>query len=332
MSETPEAYQRTPENISKASCVSLAIAGHMVRKAIQREEAGTPSSLKNIADSILSSRISDLEPLEPAKYQEVGTLTQAANLWHGTGRYQYHPSGQIVDVLDNIARAGRIQTNYDRYDVETGPMDSISLARARMYGRAYADMHNNNSEGERPERHGSAIFWASVFVGDWALAFAREQGGYRNARDRMKEAGSDHWHAKINSRHLGIRADFVKGSDITGNYPILFGVEGVVPAKTSGAFALHEVRTCQPIEITTQITHAEVPRAKVGETQDKFAEYGLSKTPIMAIEDGERYAASQNFSGLLGRYFGVTTPAKPRLLTPDIIGARSVGHVFDQFI
>lgn len=296
-----EALPKTPHNPSKASCLALALAGRMVRKAGEREaEHGSSSITKAAIDALLSRRIAHLGPLDDERHAAVKTVTEAASLWHGTGRYQYKQGGRIVDVLKRIAVTGEIATNYDQYDISAGPMHSISLAKSRMYARAYADMHINQRrrDGE-PLRHGSAIFWASVFIGDWALEFAREQGGYRNARDQMRNAGSDNWHNKINASPLDIRAGFTQGSDINGNYPVLFGVDSARNTRTSGSFALHEVRTRHPISLM-RVTHIEVPQDRIAPTEALFAEYGKHQPTVASIEDAERYASTFSFSELMG--------------------------------
>lgn len=213
--------------------------------------------------------------------------------WHGTGRYQYGTDGKI-DVLDSIATTGKLLPNYDAFDL-TRPMTSVSLARSRVYGRAYADMHGRGVEEQ--ERYGSSLFWAAAFLGSVAVEAAIEAqvwkpSGYHRMMEHLEEADALEWYKKITRATsptvLNVYRD---GSDIPDNYPVLFGVRDVEQTSVGRAVALHEVRTEQPIDLSTDITHIEVPRRHIEETQRL-----LGGIAIMAIEDAEHHAAQYTFS------------------------------------
>lgn len=213
--------------------------------------------------------------------------------WHGTGRYQYSSDGRI-DVLDSIAATGKLLPNYDAFDL-TRPMTSVSLARARIYGRAYADMHGRGAD--EPERYGSSLFWASAFLGSIAVEAAMEAkvwwpSGYHRMMKHLEEADALEWYKKVTRATTPTILDMYKhGSDIEENYPVLFGIRDVEPTQVGKAVALHEVRTEQPIDLSTDITHVEVPRKHLDDTRRL-----LGGIAIMALEDAEHHTAQYTFS------------------------------------
>lgn len=269
------------------------VAGNALRKY---GGTGTKPRVLRAIDHVVSPRISTLEPLAPEEHHEIEGMIAKTKLWHGTGRYQYR-DGSPIDVLEGIVKQGSLQPHADPFDT-TGPMQTVSLARSRIYSRAYADMHLNRSESQ-PERHGSALFWANAFLGDFALESAKEEGGLRKAGDHLKANGSREWHSKITKDKLSVLGSFRLGSDIPGNYPILFGVADAQPVQTSRAIATHEVRSGDPIDVDTQITHVEVPEEMIPQTRVIFERYGRADIPILAIEDFERYAAALPVSELM---------------------------------
>lgn len=226
---------------------------------------------------------------------KVEAATKQSEYWHGTGRYQYR-DGKVVDVLKGMIEQGGLLPQTDDIDL-VGTMDSVSLARSRTYARAYADMHQN---GENGERNGSALLWSAAFIGPLALKIAQEEKVWRSAnRQRVKDhfaaSNSAKWYEKVRREPTGTLGIFAKGSDIEGNYPILFGIkEGTVaPTKTSESVAVHEVRSTEPISFG-DLTHIEVPESKVPETQAMLMDAGF-EVPVMAIEDFEAYSAQQPF-------------------------------------
>jgi hypothetical protein len=221
------------------------------------------------------------------------TYADRALYWHGTGRYQYRGE-TTIDVLQSIADKGQILPNYDTFDI-TRPMDSVSLARARIYGRAYADMHGRGANEQ--ERYGNSLFWACAFLGSVAVEACKETKvwspkGYGLMISHLRETSAVDWYKKI-TRALepSVIYAYGNGSDIDNNYPMLFGVKAIETTEVSQTVSLHEVRSEQPLDISSDITHVEVPRDKIDETKRV-----LGGVAIRAIEDGERIAAQYTFS------------------------------------
>jgi hypothetical protein len=215
--------------------------------------------------------------------------------WHGTGRYQY-AGDTIVDVLGSIARTRMLLPSYDAFDL-IRPMQSVSLARSRVYGRVYADMHGTGSKEK--ERYGSSLFWACAFLGDIAVEASLETRvwrptGYRRMMDHLFEANALQWYKKLTRASGNTVVNIYRdGSDIQGNYPVLFGVRrgSVTPSATSKAVSIHESRSECPIPLDHSIVHVEVPRDHVEETNRI-----LGGVAVKAIEDGERWSANFLFS------------------------------------
>lgn len=214
-------------------------------------------------------------------------------LWHGTGRYKYK-EGEVVDVLEGIAATRTILPNQDNFDL-LRPMTSISLARSRMYARAYADMFGNGQD-ER-ERYGSSLLWACSFLGSVAIEASKETkvwrpSGYYKMMGHLATANAIEWYKKITRvPNPSVVSVYRDGSDIHDNYPVLFGVRSVEPTVTSNAVALHEVRTEQPLNIDADITHVEVPRSHIEGTRRV-----LGGIATMAIEDGETISSQYTFT------------------------------------
>jgi hypothetical protein len=219
------------------------------------------------------------------------TETVQADYWHGTGRYQYS-NGVVVDVLKGIAEQGALLPSYDAFDLNR-PMTSISLAKQRMYARAYADMHGQGSR--ETERHGSSLLWASIYLGDIAIEAAREAEawkprGYKRMMDHLRTGNAAEWYKKVTRTNASVLSLYGHGSDIEGNYPMLFGIsKGIELVDTSRAVGLHEVRTESSIPLEL-VTHVEVPRERVEETRR------LIDIEVVAIEDGEAYSSLKKFS------------------------------------
>lgn len=216
-------------------------------------------------------------------------------LWHGTGRYQYR-DGEYIDVLKKISNAQALLPKYDAFDLDR-PMCSVSLARSRMYARAYADMHGNGSQ-ER-ERYGNSLFWACTFMGDIAIEAALESRswsprGYRKMMNHLANADTVNWYKKMTSMdNPTVLSVYRQGSDIAGNYPILFGVDSahVRASSVSRAVDIHEVRSEEPIAISS-MTHIEVPRSRLDTTAQVIGHL----LPVVSLEDSENIAARYSFS------------------------------------
>lgn len=270
------------------------VLGVMALRAI-RGKSGALS--ERVAKRIIAkdSTVTGRE-VAPEVLAKVEAASKQTEFWHGTGRYQYR-DGKVVDVLKGMIEQGGLLPQRDDIDL-VGTMDSVSLARSRTYARAYADMHEN---GEKGERNGSALLWSAAFIGPLALKIAQEEKVWRSAnRQRVKEhfaaSNSAKWYEKVHQEPTGTLGIFAKGSDIEGNYPILFGVKDgtVIPTKTSESVAVHEVRSTEPISFS-DLTHIEVPESRVPETQAMLMEAGF-EVPVMAIEDFEAYATRQSFT------------------------------------
>ncbi len=268
--------------------------GHLTGRAVRRSQRLGKRALPMLLfDAVLTRRISRLPRLKPAETQSITNALNDTTYWHGSGRFQYR-DGTVIDLLQIVAEQGRLEPQLDHFDT-TGPMQSLSLAHSRIYGRAYADIHRNKQESYS-ERYGSAEFWATMFLGDSGLISAKEVGGYRKALRQIRANGSHDWHRKINKKQLNLVGNFREGSDIAGNYPILYGVTKIALTKTSRAIAAHEIRTTKPIELAKHITHIEVPRERIAETKAILQAHGHSSIPVLAIEDFERFARTQPYS------------------------------------
>lgn len=233
--------------------------------------------------------------VDPETMAKVEATSKQTEYWHGTGRFQYR-DGKVIDVLKGMIDQGGLLPHRDDIDL-VGAMDSVSLARSRTYARAYADMHEN---GEKGERHGSALLWSAAFIGPLALKMVHEGKAWRKEnrlkmREHFANSNSAQWYRKVRQEPTGTLGIFAYGSDIQDNYPILFGVkEGVVaPTETSDSVAVHEVRSTEPIGFA-EMTHIEVPESRVLETQAMLSGAGF-EVPVMAIEDFEAYSARQSF-------------------------------------
>lgn len=230
-----------PQRISdKGQRILIGIASRLTNNAVrQYERSGmTPRRLRMLDRAILSRRLSQLPPPSPELRARIDAMAKQTKYWHGTGRYQYR-DGQVIDVLKYIVQHRELRPSRDPFDI-LGHTNSVSLAYARIYARAYADLHRNATV--RAERHGSSAFWSVFFLADYALEAAHEEGGLSRVIQRLSESGKDEWHGKINRQQLSVFASFATGSDIDGNYPILFGVRDVDALPTSHAIAIHEVR------------------------------------------------------------------------------------------
>jgi hypothetical protein len=270
-----------------------AVLGMMALRAIKGKSGAIT---ERVAKRVLNKDSSVLDrKVSSETMKKIEVASEQTEYWHGTGRFQYR-DGKVVDVLRSMINQGGLLPHRDDIDL-VGAMDSVSLARSRTYARAYADMHEN---GEKGERHGSALLWSAAFIGPLALKMVHEGKVWRKEnrlkmREHFANSNSAQWYRKVRQEPTGTLGIFAYGSDIQDNYPILFGVkEGVVtPAKTSDSVAVHEVRSTEPISFA-DMTHIEVPESRVLETQAMISEAGF-EVPVMAIEDFEAYSARQSF-------------------------------------
>jgi hypothetical protein len=277
--------------------------GRVVRRGMEDKEE-RPYRVRAI-DAFMS-HIPPLQ-LEHVASPEIERLHAEAGFWHGAGRFRYS-DGEVIDVLSAITESGAVRAHLDAFDVVTGPMEIISLSRARMYARAYADMFRFQPGTD--VRYGDSQFWGSVYLTDTIIQSLIENKvwtleGYRTMMDHVGENKLRDWCAKFTSAEVKSTTQLYRaGSDIPGNHPILFGIRpgSFAPVATSQAVALHEVRTRESLNLPGgDITHLEVPLAHLEEDTEVLKSAGFD-LPVVAIEDAERHLARTAFSALvLGR-------------------------------
>ena len=226
-------------------------------------------------------------------YSEIYNSTP---LWHGSGRYQYDDTGTVKDVFDSILEQGGFTPKFDPYDLSTN-MTSISLTPDRTYARMYADIHH--PEPDNAPRHGSPDLLTGYYLGPVPVEALKETVktfGLREsvkAIQRVRNSGKENgpWSKKVNKSTPSMTHIFREGSDIEGNYPILFGIADIEEKlPVSDYIAKHEVRTTTRIDLS-KVTHLEVPEENITETKDLLAQYGIDM-PVIPIELGEAYSAS----------------------------------------
>ncbi len=231
--------------------------------------------------------------------QEIVELYTEATCWHGTGRYKYNERGEVVDVLKGMITEGGLLPHDDDWDWELGKIQSVSLARSRMYARLYAGM--NMPHGKRiGNEYRPRLLWFYYFFNTSRLLALFEHGSpyglFRNYPRKLAD-----WARKITMRRIKTMRDiFLKGTDIVENYPILIGIKStnIRPVVGARVFNLHEVRTASSIGFT-DMTHIEVPHTKIAETTALLHENGI-QTTVIPIEDGELYCRQFSFFSLVG--------------------------------
>jgi hypothetical protein len=259
-----------------------------------------PTIRLKLIDSALASRLPKLEPLSPEYQASLKNVLRPARNWHGTGRYQYE-NGQIVDLLNEIAQQGKLLPHYDAADMN-GSKAIISTARSRMYARTYADLHGKGAN--ETGRYGSSRFWILLFDGDFFTQLLKDNWHTHAQRQHIRQhfaaAGGDQWYKKVRRQPTLLLDLFFVGSDIPGNYPIIFGIKdgAFKPIKISRPFALHEDRSSEPVALSHDITHLEVPGKYVDEVRQLLLRCGYN-TSVLPIEDCERLYARLSVSQLM---------------------------------
>lgn len=251
--------------------------------------------------------ISGKPELKTYPSQDVDTYlasVERTKLWHGTGRFQHH-GDRVVDVLQAILKNGSLNPASDVYALLVGgdQMVSISTTPYRVIARSYADTHGKG-EAE-PHRFGSSLWWAaycySVFYGELFTRY-----GVKTLRNWSKwdkasadQTGERQWGKKVHTQAISVWDVFGSGSDIAENYPIVFGVMRYgVAVKLPNPMARVEIRLTEQIELA-DISHIEVPEARVNEVVSRMAEYGYD-IPVFPIELGEFVSSTQSVGELLG--------------------------------
>lgn len=256
---------------------------------------------KNVQRQLDRSAVTAYAPADIAQYK---TIAAAARLWHGTGRYQY-AHGKVVDVLASILAGGSLNPVKDVYGIFVGEkeMVTISTTPLRIIARSYADTHGLGAREQN--RYGSSLWWVAYYYSlFYGLAFTRygmtvlKNLAKWNAASKGAD-GEIAWGKKVNARSTSVWDTFGSGSDIPGNYPILFGI-----ARYGGRMKLPkimeqaEVRLSDPISVA-DLSHIEVPEEKIAEVRFLLAGRGLD-IPVFPIELGEYAASKQPFPQLIG--------------------------------
>lgn len=248
------------------------------------------------------SKLIEFSQSELSKYEK---SFKSAKLWHGSGRYKYETGG-VFDILANILEYGAINPMQDIYAVSVGmdEMSTISTTPLRMIARSYADTFGAGSN-ER-SRYGSSEFWATYFYGMfYAMLFSRYAvTTFRNWsrwREKAKnDNGSTAWGQKVHKASEHVWDTFILGSDIVGNFPIVYAIRDYSdPVKLPESLAKAEVRLQNPVKIS-ELSHIEVPLAKIGEAKKMLSQFRHGDVKVFAIELGEYYASQQDFHELVG--------------------------------
>lgn len=232
---------------------------------------------------------------EPSpEIESVRELIEATAYWHGTGRYQYDDSGEIVDVLEGIAAHGGFTPRQDDWEMSR-QMVSTSFARDRDYGRLYADMHSPSPMSlERTTPQSELVRKYTRGVARQAVSAYFRENGLRATIDKARDARqklvlNGRWSRKVNSNAPPITKIFTMGSDISDNYPILFGIKDLPQTEEIASYlARFEVRTTEPV-LLDECTHVEVPQERVEEVTALLRSQNIS-LPVVAIEDAEKLA------------------------------------------
>lgn len=247
-----------------------------------------------------------LKPFSSQDRHRYETTTSKTIYWHGTGKLQHDKNGGTVDVLLRLLRQNGLRPFRDIFDVKHGEMVSTSLARQRMYGRIYADMHVYKG-AHLDERYGSPRFWTYYFIMAINLHAIKELGLWsRKARRKQqavwREQGKKLWTVKVTKQDgESVGQFFNEGSDIPDNYPILIGLKQADYhiLETAAYVARYESRIGSAIPINS-FTHLEVPASKVAEVTELLKKHGYNNLPVFAFEQCEQLHSERHFSALVG--------------------------------
>ena len=261
-----------------------------------------------VADKLQKARnhkFSRILEAQPALLENVKSVYEKAQYWHGTGRYHRTPDGKTTDILESIAASGQIKPSIDVITANQKPVESISVAPSRMYARYYAERHFQRGKGLE-NAYGSLHFWHGVFGTSTAIEVFRNfdivrRGEYKpdfmtsgDARTRRRE------HNEMRRVARGVEKPGKElGSTIPGNYPILFGIkEGAIePAEILKFLSKHETRSLDPVPLA-ELTHVEVPQEHVDETRAILEEHRV-ELPVIPMEIGEEYVSQFPFTQLV---------------------------------
>jgi len=226
-----------------------------------------------------------------------------AKFWHGTGRFQYNES-EVVDVFQSILDRGTLEPKHDVYSIVISgeEMQSVSATRLRIIARSYADTHGLGIQEKH--RYGSSLWWVAYYynlcyveiLAKHSLAMARNWSTF-NRKSRNSQ-GERTWGKKVHTKAKSVWDTFGTGSDIEGNYPILFGIKkGQAIAELPKSMQKWEVRITTPVTLSS-LSHIEVPEAKVAEVKKILSRNGYD-VAVFPIEVGEFIASQKNIADLL---------------------------------
>jgi len=205
--------------------------------------------------------------------------------WHGTGRYLYEGEA-IVDTLQSVLAHGALLPNLDEFDQKRGSICSVSLARARAYGRLYASLYFPKRELTLAEYHRRVWACAYFFLSSLALGWLEYLLPHRLFSNFKVKAAV--WSSKFTKERLPAFGIFVfSGTDIEGNYPMLIGIERDAYTSTRGSrfIDLHEDRSAEPIQLS-RFTHIEVPARRMKEVRQVIQAAGYD-IPVRSLEIGD---------------------------------------------
>lgn len=273
----------------------------LLRWALRRRDKRLVAQLDRSARRVLGRQL-ELK-FSDELLREYRDVTSKTHLWHGTGRLQWGSSG-AVDVLQNILQQGGLKPTRDVYMmILTGKeIQSISATPLRIIARSYADTHGSGVNEK--DRYGSALWWVSYYYGLGYVELATiHQRKMRKNWAAFNKASTDTkgertWGKKVHSQAKTVWDTFGLGSDIPGNYPVLFGFrKGARTESLPDSVSKWELRIIEPVEIP-KVTHLEVPADKIKETKALLQSHGCS-IPVFPIEIGEYVASQQDIGSLL---------------------------------
>jgi len=249
--------------------------------------------------------------VEYQDYQHrIKRLYKEASYWHGTGRYHHMYSGGSrygkvraeahFDVLESIIQGGGLIPHADPWIPSGGK--TVSLGTARMHSRLFACAHRYETDTLLYEL-GSMKFWIRLYGAlllswlstnfDSAAVLFRALSRPSSLRDVQS------WASAVRSSKNGSLITFRNlllginlGSDIAGNYPLLFGIskENLEVIDTLPLTHRVEVRTLSLVGLSS-FTHIEVPSSRVKETESFLRNRNIN-LEVIPLEFGDMYLGS----------------------------------------
>lgn len=270
--------------------------------AVKRKNTRLIARLDRHAQKRLKAPLNDALPEVITAYKNIAGHVE---LWHGTGRFQY-VHGNIVDVLQTIIDSGMLQPKNDVYSIIVSgeEMTSVSATRLRIIARSYADTHGYGIHEQN--RYGSSLWWAAYYYNLCHLEIVTKHGvalakNWSKFNRKSTDAhGERTWGKKVHTKAKSVWDSFGLGSDIPGNYPIIFGIkESVTTAELPKSMKKWEVRITSPVKFS-DVSHIEVPEAKIKETERLLRANDLT-IPVFSIEVAEFLSSQKSLAELLYR-------------------------------